>query len=415
MLNSVTRRLTSSPSKQSNLLASLDALDINEGEIKPASRRTARKLKLDDNDTQSQSQYPRSILGNNTQNNALDKTRRAATISTQQQASPVKQNLRLYSYKDYPKTCIVYTTHEEEANELIEGLCPGAVAMDLEWMVNFSGSAGQRERKVSVVQIADNKGVILVIQINNMRRFPSRLQALIENPDVAKVGVNILNDGKKLFRDYGILAKNLVELGSFALIVDPSPVAKRKIVSLAKLVEHYCQRILEKGEERISNWEKPLSKKQQEYAANDAHSSLMVYNELLILSRIYSCSLEGDVRSRFTSNVTWPLENVAAELDSSVEAVKQQHLRAYNYWHKKKLSLDDMCRKLSLKDKGYYGPVSTEDDMALKPGTVITYIVSALKNKPQLEFQLTELIKLVQMDLNSWSRHSAWILKQNGV
>lgn len=127
MLNSVTRRLTSSPSKQSNLLASLDALDINEGEIKPASRRTARKLKLDDNDTQSQSQYPRSILGNNTQNNALDKTRRAATISTQQQASPVKQNLRLYSYKDYPKTCIVYTTHEEEANELIEGLCPGYV------------------------------------------------------------------------------------------------------------------------------------------------------------------------------------------------------------------------------------------------------------------------------------------------
>lgn len=97
----------------------------------------------------------------------------------------------------------------------------------------------------------------------------------------------------------------------------------------------------------------------------------MVYNELLILSRIYSCSLEGDVRSRFTSNVTWPLENVAAELDSSVEAVKQQHLRAYNYWHKKKLSLDDMCRKLSLKDKGYYGPVSTEDDMALKPGTVM--------------------------------------------
>lgn len=91
----------------------------------------------------------------------------------------------------------------------------------------------------------------------------------------------IPDDGKKLFRDYGILAKNLIELGSLALVVDPAPVAKRKIVSLAKvssaissqlaldlvgdeLVEHYCQKTLLKGAERTSDWEKPLSMKQRE-------------------------------------------------------------------------------------------------------------------------------------------------------
>jgi len=46
---------------------------------------------------------------------------------------------------------------------------------------------------------------------------------------------NYTGDGKKLFRDYGILAKNLVELGTVALMVDPAPVWKRKIVSLAKV------------------------------------------------------------------------------------------------------------------------------------------------------------------------------------
>lgn len=103
-----------------------------------------------------------------------------------------------------------------------------------------------------------------------------------------------LDDGKKLFRDYGILAKNLVELGSVALVVDPSPVAKRKIVSLAKvslrciyvkystqtiavkLVEHYCQKTLAKGAERTSDWEKPLSKKQQE--CTSSLSSLPMYS-----------------------------------------------------------------------------------------------------------------------------------------
>lgn len=52
-------------------------------------------------------------------------------------------------------------------------------------------------------------------------------------PRCAHAGV--LDDGKKLFRDYGILAKNLVELGSVALVVDPVPIARRKIVSLAKV------------------------------------------------------------------------------------------------------------------------------------------------------------------------------------
>lgn len=41
-----------------------------------------------------------------------------------------------------------------------------------------------------------------------------------------------------------------------------------------------------------------------------------------------------------------------------------------------------------------------------------SYVIFALQNNPQLEFQLDKVIELVQMDLNSWSRHYTWIVQQ---
>jgi hypothetical protein len=53
----------------------------------------------------------------------------------------------------------------------------------------------------------------------------------------------LVDDGQKLFRDYGILARNLVELGALARQADPSSTQafasedgrRRTIVSLAKV------------------------------------------------------------------------------------------------------------------------------------------------------------------------------------
>lgn len=336
-----------------------------------------------------------------------------------EQDQPVKDPLPFYSCKDYePKPSIIYIKNEEETNEMINGLFTGPVAMDLEWRVTFYRTAERNtksEGKAAVVQIADGAGLILIIQVNGMRRFPERLQALIENPKIAKVGVNILNDGKKLFRDYGIMAKNLVELGSVALVVDPKPIAKRKIVSLAKLVERYCGKILDKGPVRISDWEKPLSVSQREYAANDVHSSLMVYNELLKLGELYSCTLE-DVSAQYTSEVGWSIGSgilsTGSQSTQTQEGMQPRYLRAYESWHQRGLSLEEMCLKLSLKSQGSYGPIVEGDDLALKPGTVISYIIAALQNDSGLEYKLDKLVELVQMDLDSWSRHREWIVQQ---
>lgn len=68
----------------------------------------------------------------------------------------------------------------------------------------------------------------------------------------------------KLFRDYGILASNLVELGALACQVDKkfATTFRRPIVSLAKVVSYYLQKTLDKGPVRTSDWSKDLTREQ---------------------------------------------------------------------------------------------------------------------------------------------------------
>lgn len=69
------------------------------------------------------------------------------------------------------------------------------------------------------------------------------------------------DDGRKLYKDYGVAAANLVELGALARQADPTFSSKRSIVGLAKIIEVYCDgKVLEKGPVRMSDWERaPLS------------------------------------------------------------------------------------------------------------------------------------------------------------
>ncbi|KAF5384061.1 hypothetical protein D9615_003145 [Tricholomella constricta] len=363
---------------------------------------------------------------------ALSKKRapRSRTAKSRSAEKPA-QDLPIYSYKDYtdPKPFLVYTTDASEADDLVAGLKPGPMALDIEWRVFFTrrgdGSWTSTERRTAVVQVADTRGVMLVLQIYGMDRFPKKLQELIENVDIPKLGVNILNDGKKLFRDYGILAKNLVELGAVASAVDPSNVSKRKIVSLAKLTERYCGKTLEKGLERMGNWEAPLDQLQLEYAANDVHSSLMIYRRLQALAEKHDIVLDdGDDTSRckFAANVepyftfssgspalllSLSSSSAASSLEPEKVEMRPQYLRAYRYWHERGMTMQRMCVELSL--KGTVGVEGTRGE-GLKVSTVITYVVSALQADPKLPFEMWKLRDLVQMDGASWMRHREWIL-----
>ncbi|KAI0357923.1 ribonuclease H-like protein [Trametes cingulata] len=202
-------------------------------------------------------------------------------------AAVPEPSLPLYSYKDYdPSPAVVYTPHEEEANDLVQCLKGPVLGFDFEWVVKFRRGKTPMSHRTALVQLSDAR-MILLVQVSAMKKFPQKVKEIIENKDIIKLGANIKNDGQKLFNDFGILGRNLVELGAIARHVDPSFAAlhKRSIVSLAKVVEAYTRKTLDKGKVRTSNWEvQPLSEAQKFYAANDAHCALMVYNRLVALA-----------------------------------------------------------------------------------------------------------------------------------
>jgi hypothetical protein len=68
----------------------------------------------------------------------------------------------------------------------------------------------------------------------------------------------------KLFRDYGIISSNLIELGALGCQVDGGFVStfKRPIVSLVKVVSYCLHKTLDKGPVRTSDWSKDLTREQ---------------------------------------------------------------------------------------------------------------------------------------------------------
>ncbi|OSD00619.1 ribonuclease H-like protein [Trametes coccinea BRFM310] len=383
-------------------------------------------------------------------------------------------SLPTYSYEDYvPSPGVVYTHDEGEANDLVQCLKGSVLGFDLEWVVTFRKGYPMRSHRTALVQLCDARMIVL-IQVSAMKKFPEKVKAIIENKDVFKLGANIKNDGQKLFRDYGILARGLVELGAVARRADPafSQTYKRSIVSLARVVEMYTQKTLPKGKVRTSNWEAvPLTEEQKFYAANDAHCALMVYNRLKAIAAengltmtpdTYAADLAleyqaktvsgqvttlaprstsgssssktssapslstnarpsssaGPSAARAKSPYARPLA-IAGEYDGRVaasgtsaraigsstaqhEPPRPQHLRAYNLWHHRSMSLPDICAALRTKDN------------PLAASTVISYVVRALQADPTLPFSMARLKEFVQLEAGSWARHREWILQKDG-
>ncbi|KAJ8472632.1 hypothetical protein ONZ51_g8396 [Trametes cubensis] len=371
-----------------------------------------------------------------------------------------------YSYKDYtPTPAVVYTPDEEEANDLVQCLRGPVLGFDLEWVVLFRRGKTPTNHRTALVQLCDSR-MILLVQVSAMKKFPEKVKEIIESKDIVKVGANIKNDGQKLFNDYGILARNLVELGAMARQADPafSKVYKRSIVSLARVVEMYTQKTLAKGKVRTSNWEKtPLSEEQkfckcgerrtlrlddlaQEYQRKVAAASAVDAGHTLLAgpsmespstattastaeptsgtasgpstsqhkprSATYSRPLVymGERSSRPPSSTgpntatSTPTTTTTTSATSAGprEPPRPQHMRAYNLWHNRNMALRDICAALRSKDN------------PLAESTVISYVVRALQADPSLPFSMERLKAFVQLEAGSWARHRDWILQMDG-
>lgn len=143
------------------------------------------------------------------------------------------------------------------------------VGIDTETRPNFRKGDNH---KVSLIQVSTMKESYL-FRINKTGLM-SELCALLESPDVMKVGLSLRDDFNGLRRIAEIEPQNVLELqdyvGQFG-IVD---------ASLQKIYGVLFGRRISKGQ-RLSNWEaQQLSEAQQHYAAIDAWSCLKIYRYL---------------------------------------------------------------------------------------------------------------------------------------
>ena len=178
----------------------------------------------------------------------------------------------------------------------------------------------------------------------------------------------------KLFRDYGILASNLVELGALACQVDENFAStfNRPIVSLVKVVSYCLRKTLDKGPVRTSDWSKDLTREQMKCtysvrvslrevmisriidASNDVHSGMMVYRSLMKTARSSRVRLMPE---RYTVDLAEELEGKGdsdpigrRRRDDSVQTASDDgggspHRTAYALWRQGH-GLLDICIRM---------------------------------------------------------------------
>ncbi|KZV89497.1 ribonuclease H-like protein [Exidia glandulosa HHB12029] len=157
------------------------------------------------------------------------------------------------------------------------------LAWDMEWKFD---RPTQKAGRIALFQIG-NEQVVVLIRVVDMIALPAKLVAILTDPEILKLGVNI-HDAKKLYADFNIDPVALFELSRGAWVVNTefwkddenrNPLHR---ISLQHLVAKYLNCYLPK-DQQASNWEAELTQEQRDYAAKDALASLRVFEALRAL------------------------------------------------------------------------------------------------------------------------------------
>lgn len=216
---------------------------------------------------------------------------------------------------------VVYTTSSSEADDLIACLRGDVLGLDLEWPPPGVGPVYTKTRRdgttsqvrkgaydpvlrrmtwpqgrTAVIQISDGKTAVVFHMLGNSTPGP-RLVALLADSTRLKVGVAVSADARKLMRDFKECAAHppagLLELSSLAKAIEPARWKdKKRLVALQLLSRAYLHKDLDKGDVRLSAWDKSLNgdqidcKSLQEWlliadAVNDVVVSFLLHDALL--------------------------------------------------------------------------------------------------------------------------------------
>ena len=165
---------------------------------------------------------------------------------------------------------IVIVDKPDDVSAAVEALSSAKIiGFDTETKPSFK--KGQTNY-VSLIQLsADDKCFLFRI---NMTGIPDSLKALLESPDVLKIGLSLHDDFHNLAKVCQIQPQGFVDLQQYVkgvYIADNS---------LSKIYAIVFGKRISKGQ-RLSNWEaESLSRAQQQYAALDAKACVDIYQSI---------------------------------------------------------------------------------------------------------------------------------------
>ncbi|KAI1799380.1 ribonuclease H-like protein [Daldinia bambusicola] len=162
------------------------------------------------------------------------------------------------------------------------------LGFDLEWAAD-SYKWESVKKNVSLIQLASPSriGLFHVALFSDKDDLVGpTFRAIMEDPYVTKVGVNIKSDATRIRNFLNIDSKGLIELSHLYKLVTYSAEGRqreinKKLVPLATQVEHYLHLPLYKGPDvRTSDWTKPLNFDQVTYSGSDAYAGLQLFATL---------------------------------------------------------------------------------------------------------------------------------------
>jgi hypothetical protein len=186
------------------------------------------------------------------------------------------------------KVKVSYASTREESEQLAQKfLNENVLGFDMEWKVDMNKrKRSQRTLKdeISLIQVSSAEEIGLFHIARHKGSRPAELIArslrtIIESGTIIKTGVGIYSaDAFRLRKFMDLKPQGILDLNHLHRIVDISDGGKK--ISLSNHAKIHLGFPLFKGDVRCSDWTKPLTTAQQNYAASDAYVGLVLYHVL---------------------------------------------------------------------------------------------------------------------------------------
>ncbi|KAH8147406.1 uncharacterized protein LAJ45_08562 [Morchella importuna] len=164
----------------------------------------------------------------------------------------------LYQNKEAEPPKVHYCKTVEEANNAAAlFLNDKFIGFDLEWDPWAKVTEKSPRSHVSLMQIANQSDIALFhISLFDCKKngfIPENLHKILVSEDILKVGVNIGGDALRVYKYLNISMQGTFELSDY-------------------------RNLLNTGKVRFSQWKKPLTNKQIQYAAADAYAGVRIFD-----------------------------------------------------------------------------------------------------------------------------------------